>query len=374
MGEHPRAHRRWAAHERGRSLAAAAADDPAGVPPGPARRDVRPHGAGDRRRHGRLRRGRRRGSALANAERELPHITMKVILNTIGRLEDHQEEADASSSSMQYAIDYMIFEAALERCRAGCRPKAARRFEQSVKTIDENVFASSRSATAQPGWGEDLLSTFSPRWTPRPASRCPTSSCGTGRCRCSSPATRTTSVALAVVAPLRRRTPTSCKRSRRDRRGARRQAARPRGRPQAAARARGRAGGPSDLPPAYCGYLAAVEDDEIDGFHIPPAPWWASWYVLHRHPDHWEAPMRFDPGRFRPSARAAGTRSRSSRSGSGSGGASARSSRSWSSSSSPGSSSATRSARFRGGRRGYVATTLRTSGGVWLRLGAGKVR
>jgi cytochrome P450 len=45
----------------------------------------------------------------------------------------------------------------------------------------------------------------------------------------------------------------------------------------------------------------AVEDDEICGYRIPAgadvvvAPW-----VVHRHPDFWDQPQRFDPGRFVP--------------------------------------------------------------------------
>ena len=45
----------------------------------------------------------------------------------------------------------------------------------------------------------------------------------------------------------------------------------------------------------------AVEDDEIRGYRIPAgadvvvAPW-----VVHRHPDFWDRPQRFDPQRFTP--------------------------------------------------------------------------
>ena len=63
----------------------------------------------------------------------------------------------------------------------------------------------------------------------------------------------------------------------------------------------------------------AVEDDEIRGYRIPAgadvvvAPW-----VVHRHPDFWDRPQRFDPQRFTPERekarhRYAGSRSAAAR-------------------------------------------------------------
>lgn len=54
-------------------------------------------------------------------------------------------------------------------------------------------------------------------------------------------------------------------------------------------------------PPAYWVPRVAVHDDEIDGFHIPAgAEVGVMTYVIHRHPDFWKDPTRFDPGRFKP--------------------------------------------------------------------------
>jgi cytochrome P450 len=45
----------------------------------------------------------------------------------------------------------------------------------------------------------------------------------------------------------------------------------------------------------------AQQDDEVGGYHVPAGsdvlicP-----YTLHRHPAFWDAPERFDPGRFDP--------------------------------------------------------------------------
>ncbi|HVG07485.1 MAG TPA: cytochrome P450 [Thermoanaerobaculia bacterium] len=52
-------------------------------------------------------------------------------------------------------------------------------------------------------------------------------------------------------------------------------------------------------PPIWAMERRAVAEDELGGFRIPPgstvvvSPW-----VTHRHPDLWDEPERFDPGRF----------------------------------------------------------------------------
>lgn len=52
-------------------------------------------------------------------------------------------------------------------------------------------------------------------------------------------------------------------------------------------------------PPTWAITRRAIVDDEIGGFHIPAgAIVLVSPYVTHRHPDAWENPEGFDPGRF----------------------------------------------------------------------------
>lgn len=52
-------------------------------------------------------------------------------------------------------------------------------------------------------------------------------------------------------------------------------------------------------PPVFFLPRQALVDDEIDGFDIPAGSIVAPVvYVIHRHPDVWEHPERFDPGRF----------------------------------------------------------------------------
>jgi cytochrome P450 len=55
-------------------------------------------------------------------------------------------------------------------------------------------------------------------------------------------------------------------------------------------------------PPVWLLPRVALEDDEISGFHVPAgADVLICPYTLHRHPEFWEDPDRFDPERFSPS-------------------------------------------------------------------------
>lgn len=54
-------------------------------------------------------------------------------------------------------------------------------------------------------------------------------------------------------------------------------------------------------PVPVTGRLSRLEDD-LDGYRVPKGTFMiASPYVVHRHPDVWEDPERFDPARFSPS-------------------------------------------------------------------------
>ena len=54
-------------------------------------------------------------------------------------------------------------------------------------------------------------------------------------------------------------------------------------------------------PPAYMTSRTAARDTVVDGCAVPAgAVAITPFAVLHRHPDHWPDPGRFDPGRFRP--------------------------------------------------------------------------
>src|SRR5205823_677849 len=52
-------------------------------------------------------------------------------------------------------------------------------------------------------------------------------------------------------------------------------------------------------PPGWIISRTPRQDDTIGGYHIPTGSTVViSQYVLHRHPDYWDRPLRFDPERF----------------------------------------------------------------------------
>jgi cytochrome P450 len=54
-------------------------------------------------------------------------------------------------------------------------------------------------------------------------------------------------------------------------------------------------------PPGWLLTRRAVDADEIGGYFVPPGTQvFISPYIIHRHPAFWDAPERFDPGRFSP--------------------------------------------------------------------------
>ena len=58
-------------------------------------------------------------------------------------------------------------------------------------------------------------------------------------------------------------------------------------------------------PPGWLLTRKAIDDDEIFGFHVPRGTdIFVPPYLIHRHPEFWENPEKFDPDRFAPENKA----------------------------------------------------------------------
>ncbi|MGK3965523.1 cytochrome P450 [Sorangium sp. So ce118] len=243
-----------------------------------------------------------------NAERELPYITMKVILNTLFGSGITKEETATVGDALRYANDYILLGVMLRSLPSWVPTPGRRRFEQAVKAIDEHVFrfiaqSRARSARCAPSArGGDLLTILLHMVDAETGEQMTDQQLRDEAVSMFLAGYETTSVAVAWALHLLVQHPAVLRAVE-----AEVDAALDDRRPSFADAARL----PLTLaafqealrlyPPVYWIPRTAIADDEIDGFHIPAGAAVAVMsYVLHRHPDHWESPARFDPGRFTP--------------------------------------------------------------------------
>ncbi|WP_437667484.1 cytochrome P450 [Sorangium sp. So ce1182] len=237
-----------------------------------------------------------------NAERELPHITMKVILNTMFGSGITKEETAAVGHAFRYANDYILLGLLIRSLPSWMPAPGRRRFAQAVKTIDEHVFRFIAQSRARTGRGGDLLTILLHMVDAETGEQMTDQQLRDEAVAMFIAGYETTAVAVAWALHLLVKHPEALRAL-----VAEVDAALGDRRPSFADAARL----PLTLaafqealrlyPPAYWIPRTAIADDEIDGFHIPAGSTVAVMsYVLHRHPDHWESPARFDPGRFTP--------------------------------------------------------------------------
>ncbi|WP_433934903.1 cytochrome P450 [Sorangium cellulosum] len=237
-----------------------------------------------------------------DAERELPHITMKVILNTLFGSGITKEEAAAVGDALRYANDGILVGAMLRSLPSWAPAPGRRRFQQAVKTIDEHVFRFIARSREQPRRGGDLLTILLNSVDAETGEQMTSQQLRDEAVTMFLAGYETTSVGLAWALHLLVEHPDVLRaleaevdEALGDRRPGFADAPRL---PlalavfQEALRL---------YPPAYWIPRTAVEEDEIDGFHVPAGTTVGVMsYVLHRHPDFWARPGHFDPGRFAP--------------------------------------------------------------------------
>ncbi|WP_437679651.1 cytochrome P450 [Sorangium sp. So ce131] len=237
-----------------------------------------------------------------DGEREFPHLAMKVIVNTVFGTGIAPEEADDVAQAFRYANDYMLLGAAFRALPRWVPAPGRRRFERSVKRIDEHVLRFIERNRSQRGKGGALLAILLNMVDAETGERMTDQQLRDETVTMFLAGYETTAVTLAWTLHFLIENPDVLRELE-----AEVDAALGDRRPSFADLPRL----PLALavlqealriyPPAYWIPRTAIDDDEIDGFHIPAGTTVGVMsYVLHRHPDFWESPDRFDPGRFTP--------------------------------------------------------------------------
>jgi cytochrome P450 len=239
--------------------------------------------------------------------REMTRITMRVIVRTMFGSDLTRAEVDSVGEHMTYILDFMLKGMLLSAVPAWVPMPGRRRYQASIKAVDEVIFRVIERRRDTQGVSGSLIEMLldrvdvetGARMTPRELRDEAVSMFLAGY--------ETTSSALAFAVDYLTRDA---------------QAAAALAKETDAALG-DRAPGFTDLrrlpqalwtfqealrlaPSAYWLPRVATEDDVIDGYAIKAGTVVAPClYTIHRHPDVWEEPDRFDPSRFSPSRVAA---------------------------------------------------------------------
>jgi cytochrome P450 len=232
--------------------------------------------------------------------RALMHVTLKVIVATMFGSIISVTEADAVGEEMGYAIDYMLRATVTSSLPAWLPMSGRERFRRSVRRIDEvlsSVIARRRGA----GGGGELLGMLLDMVDAETGERMNDQQLRDEAIAIFLAGYETTAATLAwtfhfltqqadLLVPVQEevdllsgRRPTFADLPHQVRTLAAL---------QESLRLR---------PTVYWLPRIAVDDDEIDGFHVPGGTFVGVMiYAIHRHPALWEEPDRFDPRRFSP--------------------------------------------------------------------------
>ncbi len=230
------------------------------------------------------------------------HTTMNVLVRTMFGSELKAGEAETVGTELAYAIDFMLQGMVTNALPSWAPVPGRARYRQAIRAIDEVVFRVIERGRQEAGAGDNMLSMLLEMVDEESGERMTNAELRDEAVSIFLAGYETTSVAMSwalhfmtqqpeigarlqeeVDTVLGKRTPTMMDL---------RQLGYARNIMQESMRL---------YPPAYWISRTAVEDDEIDGYHVAAGKMVAVMsQVIQRHPEQWENPHTFDPDRFLP--------------------------------------------------------------------------
>ena len=243
----------------------------------------------------------RSGEAMDVAQ-AFTHTTMNVLVRTMFGSDLKPGEAETVGKELAYAIDFMLQGMVTNSLPSWVPVPGRKRYQQAIRSIDEIVFRVIERGRKEEGAGDNMLSMLLEMVDEESGERMTNAELRDEAVSLFLAGYETTSVAMSwalhyltqqpevaarlqdeVDSVLGKRTPTLMDL---------RQLTYARNVMQESLRL---------YPPAYWLARTAVEDDVIDGYHIPAGKMVAIMFqTIHRHPEQWENPHVFDPDRFLP--------------------------------------------------------------------------
>jgi cytochrome P450 len=230
------------------------------------------------------------------------HTTMNVLVRTLFGSDLKPGEAETVGKEVAYAIDFMLQAMVTNALPAWVPVPGRKRYQQAIRAIDEIVFRVIERGRKEKGAGDNMLSMLLEAVDEESGEHMTNVELRDEAVSLFLAGYETTSVAMSwalhyltqqpevsarlqdeVDSVLGKRTPTLMDL---------RQLTYARNVMQESLRL---------YPPAYWISRSAIEDDVIDGYHIPAGKTVALMFqMVHRHPEQWENPHAFDPDRFLP--------------------------------------------------------------------------
>ncbi|MBX2997672.1 MAG: cytochrome P450 [Caldilineaceae bacterium] len=230
------------------------------------------------------------------------HMTMNVLVRTMFGSELKAGEAEAVGAELTYAIDFMLRAMMTNSLPAWMPVPGRARYQQAIRVIDEVVFNVIERGRQEKGAGDNMLSMLLEMVDEESGERMTDAELRDEAVSLFLAGYETTSVAMSWALHFMTQQPEIRQRlqqevdtvlgERKPTMMDLRQITYARNIMQESMRL---------YPPAYWIPRTAVEDDVIDGYHIPAGKMVAVMsQVIQRHPEQWEDPHVFDPDRFLP--------------------------------------------------------------------------